>query len=156
MYFDGSKKKEGPGAGCVVVDPEKNKYFLSCRLEFDFTNNTIEYEALVQGLKKVIGLEVKNLKVFGDSEIVVRQVRNAINCLSAHIKGYQSEVWNLIMHFNAFNINAVPRLQNDAANLLATSASRLVPTNNKCSIELIFRSSIPENVTNMRVFDDDE
>ena len=60
------------------------------------------------------------------------------------------------MHFNAFNINAVPRLKNVAADLLATSASRLVPTNNKCSIELIFRPSVLDNVTNTRVFDDDE
>ena len=66
------------------------------------------------------------------------------------------EVWNFIMHFNGFNINAVPRLQNIATNLLATSTSRLVPTNNKYSIELIFRPSIPNNVTNLRVFDDDE
>ena len=31
-----------------------------------------------------------------------------------------------------------------------------MPTNNKCSIELIFRPSIPHNVTNLRVFDDDQ
>ena len=60
------------------------------------------------------------------------------------------------MHFNAFNINAIPRLQNIGADLLATSASRLVTNNDKCSIELIFRPSVPENVTNMRVFDDNE
>ena len=60
------------------------------------------------------------------------------------------------MHFNALNINAVPSLQNIAADLLATYASRLVPTNNKCSIEFIFRPSIPDNVKNMRVCDDNE
>ena len=59
------------------------------------------------------------------------------------------------MHFNAFNINVVPRLQNVAVDLLATCASRLVPTNNKCSIEFIFKTSVPNNVTNLRVFDDD-
>ena len=47
-------------------------------------------------------------------------------------------------------------MQNIAADLLATSASRLVPTNNKCSIELIFRPSVVDNITNLRVFDDDE
>ena len=60
------------------------------------------------------------------------------------------------MHFDTFNINAIPRLQNVAIYLLATFASRLVSTNNKCSIELIFRPSVPTNITNMRVFDDDE
>ena len=61
----------------------------------------------------------------------------------------------MIEHFNAFNINSIPRLQNVAADFLATSASRLVPTNNKCSIELIFKPSI-DNITNLMVFDDDE
>ena len=100
MYFDGSKKKEGLGAGCVVVDPEKNKYFLSYRIEF-CTNNTARYEALFQDMKKSIGLEVKKLKVFSDSEIVVRQIRDPIHCLSPHLKGYQSEGLNLIENFNA-------------------------------------------------------
>ena len=49
---------------------------LSCRLEFECTNNTAEYEALFHGLYKIIGLNVKYLKVYGDSEIVIRQVKN--------------------------------------------------------------------------------
>ena len=76
--------------------------------------------------------------------------------MSPHLKGYQNEVWELITNFNAFNTNYIPILQNAAANLLATSAARSVPTNNRCSIELIFRPSIPDNVTNLRVFDDDQ
>ena len=78
MYFDGSKTQEGLRAGCVLIDPENNKHFLFCRLEFESTNNTPEYEALVQGLKKAIELNVRILKVFGDSNIVVRQIRDTI------------------------------------------------------------------------------
>ena len=47
LYFDGSKTQEGSGAGCVMIDPDKNKHFLSCRLDFECTNNIAEYEALV-------------------------------------------------------------------------------------------------------------
>ena len=72
VFFDGAKTLEGSGAGCVLIDPAKNKHFLSCRLEFECTNNTAEYEALVQGLRKSIELKVENLKVYGDSEIVVK------------------------------------------------------------------------------------
>ena len=74
LYFDGSKTLEGSEAGCVLIDPRKNKHFLSCRLEFKCTNNTAQYDALVQGLKKAIELKVKNLKVYGDSEIVVKKI----------------------------------------------------------------------------------
>ena len=66
---------EGSGAGCVLIDPKKNKHFISCRLEFEGTNNTVEYEALFHGLRKAIELKVKNLKVYGDSEIIVKQIR---------------------------------------------------------------------------------
>ena len=64
-------------------------------------------------------------------------------------------MWELITNFDAFNINFVPRLKNAAPDLLATSATRLEPTNNKCSIQLIFRPYVLGNVTNLRVFDDD-
>ena len=50
----------------------KKKHFLSCRLEFECTNNTAEYEALIQGLKKAIEFKVKNLKVYGDYEVIVK------------------------------------------------------------------------------------
>ena len=51
----------------MLIDAKKNKHFLSCRLEFECTNNIAEYEALVQGLRKAIELKVENLKVYGDS-----------------------------------------------------------------------------------------
>ena len=66
------------------------------------------------------------------------------------------KVWDLLINFHAFNIVSIPRLKNATANLLATSIARLVPTNNICSIELLFRPSVPDNITNMRVFNDDQ
>ena len=47
LYFDGSKSREGVGVGCVLIDPKGNKTFISCRLEFECTNNTIEYESVL-------------------------------------------------------------------------------------------------------------
>ena len=61
----------------MLLDPAGKKHMISCRLEFLCTNNTAEYEALIQGLKKVLDLNVKVLIAFGDSEIIVRQVRNS-------------------------------------------------------------------------------
>jgi hypothetical protein len=72
LYFDGSKSKEGAGAGCIIIDPAGNKTLLACRLEFECTNNIAEYEALLQGLRKALDMHIQNLIVFGDSEIVVR------------------------------------------------------------------------------------
>ena len=51
LYFDGSKSKKGAGAGCVLIDPIGNKTFIAYRLEFECTNNTAKYEALLQGIR---------------------------------------------------------------------------------------------------------
>jgi ribonuclease HI len=160
LYFDGSKSKEGVGAGCIIIDPAGNKTLLACRLEFECTNNIAEYEALLQGLRKALDMHIQNLVVFGDSEIVVRQVRNSIHCLTPHLKCYQSEVWSLINKFSAFNINSIPRSNNTEADLLANVASKLLPAEglspNAFFVELLFRPSVPDNITNWRVFDDDQ
>jgi ribonuclease HI len=160
LYFDGSKSKEGAGAGCIIIDLAGNKTLLACRLEFECTNNIAEYEALLQGLRKALDMHIQNLVVFGDSEIVVRQVRDSIHCLSPHLKCYQSEVWSLMNKFSSFNINSIPRLNNAEADLLANVASKLLPAEglspNAFSVELLFRPSVPDNITNWRVFDDDQ
>jgi ribonuclease HI len=160
LYFDGSKSKEGVGAGYIIIDPAGNKTLLACRLEFECTNNIAEYEALLKGLRKALDMHIQNLIVFGDSEIVVRQVRNSIHCLTPHLKYYQSEVWSLINKFSSFNINSIPRSSNTEADLLANVASKLLPADglspSAFSVELLFRPSIPDNITNWRVFDDDQ
>lgn len=133
---------------------------LACRLEFECTNNIVEYEALVQGLYKEIGLDIKYLQVFRDSEIVIKQVRNTNHYLFGHLKHYQSLVQDLTSHFLAFNISPIPRLQNGSVDLLANITSKLIPSKDydldRFSIELIFLPFILDNVTNWRVFNDDE
>lgn len=152
LYFDGSKSSEGSGDGCILVSPQGEKTVLSCRLEFECTNNTTEYEALVQGLYKAVGLKVQYLKVFSDSKIFIKQVRNTIHCPSGHLKHYQSLVQELTSQFLAFNISPIPRSQNSTADLLANIASKLLPSKDyspdRFLVELIFRPSIPDNVTN--------
>ena len=39
LYFDGSKSKEGVGAGFLLIDPHGNKTCIACILEFNCTNN---------------------------------------------------------------------------------------------------------------------
>ena len=63
------------------------------------------------------------------------------------------------MYFDAFNIIYVPRSQNQEADLLANVTSKLIPskklTPDFFSVELIFRPSIPDNIFNWCVFDND-
>ena len=96
------------------------------------------------------------MEVFGDSEIIVKQIWNQIHCISPHLKAYQNEVRDLLKCFIAFNIVSISRLKNAVADLLATSAVRLVPSNNWCSVEFLFRPLVPDMITNLLVFDDDQ
>jgi len=102
---------------------------------------------------------IKHLQVFGDSEIVIKQVRNTMHCLSGHLKHYQSLVQDLTFQFTMFNISPIPRLQKTSADLLANVASKLIPPKyyspDRFSIELIFTPFIPNNITNWRVFNND-
>ena len=106
------------------------------------SNNTIEYEVLVQGLYKAIDLEVKYLQVYGDSKIVIDKVRNTIQFFPNHLKHYQYLIQYLTSHLISFDILPIPRLQNAIANLLAIVASKLIPpeyfNRDSFSIELIF------------------
>lgn len=121
-------------------------------LEFVCTNNMTEYEGLLQGLRKSIDMEVKNLKVFGDSQIIVDQVRKRIHCNSPCLVRYQHEVWSLIDSFDYFNITYIPQGKNQDADLMAVMASKLFPNlrlnKNKYYVELIFRPSVPDNISN--------
>jgi hypothetical protein len=77
MFFDGASSCEGAGAGVLFVALE-NEFIVpfSYRLKWDIdcTNNVCEYEALVMGLEAAKKLNIKNLEVYGDVELIVKQV----------------------------------------------------------------------------------
>jgi hypothetical protein len=51
MSFDGNVSKEGEGVGIWVSTPEVGTKLCSYKLMFECTNNMVEYEALILGLK---------------------------------------------------------------------------------------------------------
>jgi hypothetical protein len=52
MYFDGSKRIQGAGAGVVLISPQGDKLKYVLRMSFpQASNNEAEYEALLHGMK---------------------------------------------------------------------------------------------------------
>jgi len=45
---------------------------------------------------------------------------------------------------------------NAAADALVNATARMTPLRDKFSIEILYKPSIPDNITNLCVFDDDE
>ena len=130
----------------------RKQNYIACWLVFECTNNVAKYEALIQGIIKSFDLKDKFIKFFGDSKIIVIKIRKNIHYVSTHWKNYQIDSWDFINHFDDFNINFVPRLQNFDADLLDNVASRLNATKqfapDAFSIELICIASIHYNFTN--------
>jgi hypothetical protein len=69
-------------------------------------------------------------------------------------------VHRIIEHFEAFNITMIPREKNIIVDSLATVASRPLPIEDyeasRFTVELLYKPSVPNNISNWRVFEGDE
>jgi ribonuclease HI len=75
LYFDGSACGKGQGVGCVLRSSSGAMFGLSLGLEFACMNNQVEYEALIYGLEYLRDLWVIDVNVFGDSMLIVQQIK---------------------------------------------------------------------------------
>ena len=71
MYFNRSLMKKGAGVGLVFVSPHEVCMRHVIRIHFPVSNNVVEYEALVNGLRIAIELGIRRLDVQGGSQLVV-------------------------------------------------------------------------------------
>ena len=65
----------GHGIGVILISLEREYCPFTTKLNFDCTNNVVEYEACIMGLQAAIDKKVKNLIVYGDSVLVIYQLR---------------------------------------------------------------------------------
>ena len=76
MYFDGAANHSGYGIGALLISPHGDHIPRSVRLAFSdrhpATNNIVEYEACILGLEAALELEIRQMEVFGDSNMVLR------------------------------------------------------------------------------------
>jgi hypothetical protein len=81
MYFDGALNLEGAGAGMLLISPqgEQLKYIL--QIHYKASNNGVEYETLIHGLRIAVSLGIKRLPAFGDSKVVIEQVNKEWDCV---------------------------------------------------------------------------
>jgi ribonuclease HI len=119
LFFDGSVCSEGQGIGCVIISPHGVEYELSIRLEFKCTNNQPEYEALLTGLETLVELGVLRAEVFGDSNIVVQQIKGESRCFNGRLNEYWEECLHLLNQFKKVSVGYIPREENMKANTLA-------------------------------------
>lgn len=75
FYFDGAMNPAGRGIGAVLVSPDDVRMPVTFKLKFKCSNNAAEYEACIAGLRAARELGIKELEVYGDSLLIISQVR---------------------------------------------------------------------------------
>ncbi|XP_070005168.1 uncharacterized protein [Nicotiana sylvestris] len=125
MYFDGAVNIKGVGIGAILISPIGHHYPATARLRFFCTNNTVEYEACIMGLKMAIDLDVRELLVMGDCDLLIRQALAEWETRDIKLIPYRQCVRDLSKKFKSIEFRYIPRFHNKLADALATLASML-------------------------------
>jgi len=119
LYIDGASRGN-PGkaaAGFVIIKNGKELVrggkFLGIK-----TNNEAEYFALLLGLKKCVELEIKKLKIFSDSQLLVNQIKGVYKVKNDNLKRFYKEILKILNNFE-FEIEHIPREKNKIADNIA-------------------------------------
>ncbi|XP_006605079.1 uncharacterized protein Mb2253c-like [Glycine max] len=123
VWFDSASNALGHGVGVVLVTPNDQCIPFRARLGFDCMNNMAEYEACTLGTQAVIDFKVKFLKVYGDSALVIHQLRGEWETKDHKLIPYQAYIKKQTKFFNDIYFHHIPREENQMADVLATLAS---------------------------------
>jgi ribonuclease HI len=125
--FDGACNDNGNkgadiGLGYAIYDTNYNAYLKEVSLYGGKgTNNTAEYKALIECMKDLIklGLSKEEVNVYGDSDLIIKQVTGQWKCKKEHLIPLRDEAVSLMHKFSNLNIKWVPRNENAMADKLS-------------------------------------
>ena len=63
-------------------------------------NNIVKYEACILGLETTLELEIRQMKVFGDSNLVLRQIEGEWKTRDMKLRPYHTYLELLVGTFN--------------------------------------------------------
>jgi ribonuclease HI len=86
------------------------------------TNNFAEYSALLEALRYALREGYVKIRVYSDSELLVRQILGQYRVKNAVLQELYREAQDLIRRLDSFKIQHIPREQNQLADALANRA----------------------------------
>jgi len=122
----GSRGNPGPAAAAFFLSDSTGAklgaqgFFLG-----QTTNNVAEYTAIVKALEAAKQLKAKQLTVFSDSELLVKQVNGEYKVKSEQIRPLFRQVVNLLGEFESWKVQHITREKNKEADKLANQALNL-------------------------------
>jgi len=125
-YFDGSSKgNPGPAqCGWAILDSEDNIINHKHRTaSVDRTNNYAEYMGLIELLRYIDEtISITEIDIFGDSKLVIEQVKGNWRCKAINLKPVYNEALRLYKRLTEnrnISLTWVPREKNTIADSLA-------------------------------------
>jgi len=92
---------------------------------------------------------IKDIKVFGDADLIIQQVNKMFQEKNPKLKSYRNEVWKLKYCFSRFCISYIPRVKNQLTDSLSVSASMFfppMPPKLAYEVQVKYKPSLPDNV----------
>ena len=124
IHIDGgSRGNPGPaGYGVYVQDATGTEVAGLYGFLGVATNNVAEYQGLIQGLRFALERGARQVRVFSDSELVVRQMGGSYRVKHPDMVPLHREAASLLSRFEEASVTHVRRESNREADLLANRA----------------------------------
>tara|TARA_Y100000816_G_scaffold275013_1_gene242818 strand:+ start:235 stop:636 length:402 start_codon:yes stop_codon:yes gene_type:complete len=124
LYFDGASRSNPGHAsfGGVIYDSNKTEIINYSKYIGVDTNNVAEYLGCLAGIRVALNNNIKNLKVYGDSMLVINQLNNKWKVKNANLKKIHTEINKFIPEFEQIEFHHVYRNNNKKADSLANEA----------------------------------
>ena len=124
LQFDGgSRGNPGPaGIGVVLRAADGTPLVTLGRYIGRATNNVAEYKALITAMEKARELGATKVRILGDSELVVKQMRGEYRVKNPDLRRLYDEASDLLRAFDAATIDHNYRESNALADRLANLA----------------------------------
>jgi ribonuclease HI len=144
MYFDGSLKLEGAGAGVPLISPTGEQLMYVLQIFWKVSNNEAEYEALLHRLRLAASIGIKRLLVYNDSAVVINQVNKSWDRNKENMDAYCLEVCKLENKFYGLEFHHVVHDNNVATNVLSKLGSTRAQVPAGVFVHELHAPSIPE------------
>ncbi len=122
-YIDGGTrgKPRSSAIGVIIEHCAGRRVEISQWIGAD-DNNYAEYAALLVALEYAVAFRCRSLRVFSDSEVVVKQINGHYSCQSPGLRQIHQRCKDLIGALEEFEISHIRRELNSDANRLVSAA----------------------------------
>jgi ribonuclease HI len=137
----------GAGAASILTSPLRIKLRYVERLQFNkeidkCTNNIVEYEAILLGLRKLRAIGVQRCILRMDSNVVARKIEKECIARGPTLEKYLSLVRRMENFFKGFTVEYIDRNKNSEADELSKPAARNTPLPADVFLQTISDASI--------------